>query len=106
MQHLWMNLISNSIKYNKENGKLDISLKKNSEGKIVLTISDTGIGMTEEQMSHIFEKYYQVEKSKTMQGLGLGLTIVNKILNLVNGEIEVTSKLREGSTFTVILFNE
>ena len=106
MQHLWMNLISNSIKYNKENGKIDIHLSQNSEGKIVMTISDSGIGMTEEQISHIFEKYYQVEKSKTMQGLGLGLTIVNRILDLVNGEIEVTSKLGEGSTFTVILTNE
>lgn len=106
MQHLWMNLISNSIKYNKENGRLNISLKKNSKNEIVVTISDTGIGMTEEQILHIFEKYYQVEKSKTMQGLGLGLTIVNKIINLVNGKINVTSKLGEGTTFTVILTDE
>ena len=106
MQHLWMNLISNSIKYNKENGQLNISLSKNSENKIVVTVADTGIGMTEEQLSHIFEKYYQAEKSKTMQGLGLGLTIVNRILNLVNGEIEVTSKVGEGSEFSVILQDE
>ena len=106
IQHLWMNLINNSIKYNKENGKLGISLTKNSDNEIVVTISDTGIGMTEEQISHIFEKYYQAEKSKTMQGLGLGLTIVNRILNLVKGKIEVTSKLGEGSTFTIILTNE
>lgn len=106
MQHLWTNLISNSIKYNKENGKINVSLKKNEEGQIVVTISDTGIGMTEEEISHIFEKYYQVEKSKTIQGLGLGLTIVNRILNLVDGRIEVTSKLGEGSTFTVLLPKE
>ena len=49
---------------------------------------------------------YKVEKSKTMQGLGLGLTIVNRILNLVNGEIKVESKFGEGSSFTVILTNE
>ena len=106
MQHLWINLMSNAIKYNKENGELNISLKRNNDKKIVVTISDSGIGMTEEQLSHIFEKYYQVEKSKTIQGLGLGLTIVNRILNLVNGEIEVTSKLGEGSTFTVTLTNQ
>lgn len=106
MQHLWINLLSNSIKYNKENGKINISLSKNNEGKIVVTISDTGIDMKEEQILHIFEKYYQVEKSKTIQGLGLGLTIVNRILNLVNGEIEVTSKFGEGSEFKVILPNE
>lgn len=103
MQHLWTNLISNSIKYNKENGKLTVTLKENEKGKIVVTISDTGIGMTEEQISHIFEKYYQAEKSKTIQGLGLGLTIVNRILDMINGEIKVTSKIGEGSTFTVIL---
>lgn len=106
MQHLWTNLISNSIKYNKENGKLTVTLKKNDKNEIIVTISDTGIGMTEEQISHIFEKYYQAEKSKTMQGLGLGLTIVNRILNLVSGKIHVTSKLGEGSTFTVILTDE
>lgn len=106
MQHLWMNLISNSIKYNKENGTINIALNKNGSGKTVVIISDTGIGMTGEQISHIFEKYYQAEKSKTMQGLGLGLTIVNKIINLVNGEIEVTSKVGEGSTFKVILMDE
>ena len=98
--------MSNAIKYNKENVELNISLKRNNDKKIVVTISDSGIGMTEEQLSHIFEKYYQVEKSKTIQGLGLGLTIVNRILNLVNGEIEVTSKLGEGSTFTVTLTNQ
>ena len=96
-------LTDSNLSFNADDYFIKISV---DEAKRQITISDTGIGMTEEQMSHIFEKYYQVEKSKTMQGLGLGLTIVNKILNLVNGEIEVTSKLREGSTFTVILFNE
>ena len=105
MQHLWINLITNGIKYNKENGKIFISLKKNKDGKIVVTITDTGIGMSEEEVSHIFEKYYQVEKSKTMQGLGIGLTIVGRILNLVNGTIEVKSKLGEGSSFVVTLSN-
>ena len=61
--------------------------------------------MSEEEVSHIFEKYYQVEKSKTMQGLGIGLTIVGRILNLVNGTIEVKSKLGEGSSFVVTLSN-
>lgn len=106
MQHLWMNLINNSIKYNKENGKIDIILNKDSEENVVVTISDDGIGMTEEQISHIFEKYYQVEKSKATKGLGLGLTIVNRILGLVNGKIDVTSTLDKGSTFTVILPKE
>jgi len=100
--HLWSNLIGNSIKYNKENGKLKISLKQD-ENNIIAKIEDTGIGMTEEQISHIFEKYYQAEKSKTMHGLGLGLTIVSKILSMVNGNIEVESKLGQGSTFTVII---
>lgn len=105
MQHLWINLISNGIKYNKENGKLDISLKKNNNDEIVVKISDTGIGMTEEQLLHIFEKYYQVDKSKGVQGLGLGLTIVSRIVNLINGKIEVSSIIDEGSTFKVTLKN-
>jgi signal transduction histidine kinase len=102
MGHLWTNLISNSIKYNKENGKINVTLKEN-ENQIIATISDTGIGMTEEQISHIFEKYYQVEKSKTMKGLGLGLTIVSRILCLINGDIEVKSELGHGSTFMVTI---
>lgn len=100
--HLWSNLISNSIKYNKENGKLKITLKQD-DNNIIAKIEDTGIGMTEEQISHIFERYYQAEKSKTIHGLGLGLTIVSKILSIINGNIEVESKLGKGSTFTVVI---
>lgn len=103
MSHLWTNLISNSIKYNKENGKLSIILKENADNEIVVVIKDTGIGMTEEQISHIFEKYYQVDKSKTLQGLGLGLTIVGRILEMINGKIEIESKINKGSIFTITI---
>ena len=68
-----------------------------------LSITDNGIGMTEEVQKHIFDKFYQAEGSRSMEGNGLGLTLVKKILSLCDGTIEVTSQPDLGSKFTVKL---
>lgn len=102
MTHLWLNLLSNAIKFTPENGEIKVYLSE-TENDITVSISDSGIGMSEETASHIFEKYYQQEKSHTRQGLGLGLSIVNRITQMIGGNIEVKSALDEGSTFTVTL---
>ena len=104
MQEVWINLINNSIKYTNNNGKIRISLKEIDE-EIIVVIEDTGIGMSEEQMEHIFERYYQVDKSKHGVGLGIGLSIVYRVMELVDGKIEVESELGKGSKFTVRLKN-
>ena len=94
------NIIDNAIVYNKENGKLKIELKKNE-----LTISDTGVGISQEDLEHIFDRFYRVDKarSKESSGTGLGLSIVKHICLLYGYEINVKSRIGEGTVVTIIL---
>lgn len=96
------NLLENGIKYNKPNGKLDIIL---SPEKRTITFKDTGIGISEENLVRIFERFYRVDKARSRQngGTGLGLAIVKHICNYYNFTIEVNSKINEGSEFTIHL---
>ncbi|MBQ4626456.1 MAG: sensor histidine kinase [Clostridia bacterium] len=102
MSRLWLNLIGNAINYTPENGEIKVILKKN-DGKIKVEISDTGVGMTEETLSRIFDQYYQGDTAHSGAGLGLGLPICKRIVELCNGEISVESVPDEGSKFTVTL---
>src|SRR5574344_992594 len=108
MQHLWLNLLTNAIKYTNDGGEISVSLKKDSTQKnvIIATISDNGCGMDEETSAHIFEKYYQGKTIQTGKGLGLGLSIVKRIVDLCGGTILVKSKVDEGTSFTVALPTE
>ena len=94
------NIIDNAIVYNKENGKLKIELKKNE-----LTISDTGVGISQEDLEHIFDRFYRVDKarSKESSGTGLGLSIVKHICLLYGYEINVKSRIGEGTVVKIIL---
>lgn len=103
MEHLWMNLINNAIKYTPDNGNISINLRSYSEN-IMFSVIDSGIGMNEEEIKQVFNKFYQADKSKTTKGLGLGLTIVSRIIQLVEGKIKVESEPNKGSSFTVILY--
>lgn len=102
MSRLWINLIGNAMKYTPENGEIKVALKK-SDGKIKVEISDTGIGMNEETLARIFDQYYQGDTAHSGAGLGLGLPICKRIVELCEGEISVKSIPDEGSTFTVTL---
>ena len=98
---VWTNLISNAFKYT-DKGKIGVTLK--TEGnKAMVSISDTGCGMDEETIKHIFDKFYQGDTSRSSIGNGLGLALVKKVIDLFGGEIEVESTLGEGSIFTVTL---
>lgn len=103
MAHLWMNLISNAIKYTPSFGSVSINLRSYSES-IMFSVIDSGIGMSKEELKQIFDKFYQVDKSKTTKGLGLGLTIVSRIVQLVEGKIKVESEPDKGSSFVVTLY--
>lgn len=102
LSHVWINLITNAISFTGECGKITIKLTEN-ENFVICMISDNGIGMDDETMDRIFEKFYQGDKSHHSGGNGIGLNIVKRIIALADGEIKVESKLGEGSTFTVIL---
>lgn len=103
MSHLWMNLINNAIKYTPDGGSISINLRCYEE-TIMVSVIDTGIGMTQEELGQIFNKFYQVDKSKTMKGLGLGLSIASRIVQLAEGKIKVESEPNKGSIFTVTLY--
>lgn len=105
MEHLWMNLINNAIKYTPEGGNISINLR-NYEETIMFSVIDSGIGMNEEEIKQIFNKFYQADKSKTTKGLGLGLTIVSRIIQLIEGKIKVESEPLKGSSFTVTLYKK
>ncbi|EKD69297.1 MAG: hypothetical protein ACD_47C00181G0002 [uncultured bacterium] len=105
IEQVVINLLSNSIKYNKpEGGKVDVSLKEN-RGSFELMIRDTGIGIPKESCDKIFEKFYRVDSSLTYQvsGTGLGLAIVKHIIDKHNGRITVESTVNAGSKFLVTL---
>jgi signal transduction histidine kinase len=102
MQHVWINLLGNAIKFTPDHGEVSLSLKRRDK-TFVVTVSDTGKGMTTEELAHALEKYYQGGSSSASKGLGLGLAIVKRIVELSGGRIEVSSSLGEGSTFTAYL---
>ena len=102
LSHVWVNLFSNAIKFTKKGGSITCRLTTEGDS-IVCTVSDSGIGMTEETQSRIFEKFYQGDASHSAKGNGIGLNIVYRILTLANGKISVQSEYGKGTTFTVIL---
>lgn len=97
------NLIENAIKYNKKGGKVTITSTVTQDKVVSITIADNGIGMMPEEISHIFEPFYRVDKSRSreMGGSGLGLSIVKKIIDKHNGIIYVNSMPNWGTTFTI-----
>lgn len=102
LSHVWINLFSNAIKFSRKGGNISISLKE-IDGGVEFRISDDGVGMSDEVQSRIFEKFYQGDISHAASGNGIGLNIVQRIVTLAGGYIEVESELNKGSTFTVLL---
>ncbi|MGD0281264.1 MAG: ATP-binding protein [Dissulfurispiraceae bacterium] len=104
LSELFNNLIGNAIKYNVPDGKIYINLVKEQE-TVVTQIRDTGIGIPEEDLAKVFDRFYRVDKSRSREtgGAGLGLSICNEIVKLHNGRIEIKSKVAEGSTVFVFL---
>lgn len=96
------NLVENGIKYNQTGGKLLLSLTRDEDNS-VLRIQDTGVGIPEEALSHIFERFYRVDKarSRSTGGSGLGLSIVRNIVERNHGSITVESELNKGTAFTL-----
>lgn len=104
IKQMLINLIDNAIKYNVKNGTVFVKAGK-SNGKTIISIKDTGIGIPEKHHSRIFERFYRVDKgrSRNMGGTGLGLSIVKHIVNLYCGDIRIISEPGQGTEFIIQL---
>ncbi|MEI8203888.1 MAG: HAMP domain-containing sensor histidine kinase [Bacteroidota bacterium] len=102
LEIIFNNLLSNAVKYNKENGRVDIWVKTINE-KVEITVSDTGIGMAEEDVEKLFVDFFRIKnkQTKNITGSGLGLSIIKKIIDLYQGSIQVSSILEKGSIFVI-----
>ncbi len=101
MQHVWLNLLNNAVKFTPESGRITVSGEV--KDMIEVRITDSGIGMDAETVSKIFDKYYQNDPVSLTKGSGIGLSIVKRIVTLCEGEISVSSWPGTGTTFTVRL---
>ena len=97
---VWNNLFSNAFKFTEKGGTVSLSLTA-TEHHAVIKVKDTGCGMTSEVGAHIFEKFYQGDTSHSVQGNGLGLALVKRVIDIMQGEISVESVVGMGTTFTV-----
>lgn len=99
-----VNLVNNAIKYNRPGGKVTVSAGAENSG-IAITVADTGIGISPQDMEHVFDRFYRVEKSRSREkgGSGLGLAIVKKIVEDHGGQVTVTSQINLGSSFKITL---
>jgi two-component system phosphate regulon sensor histidine kinase PhoR len=100
-----LNLIDNAVKFNRENGEVGVEVARRPEGRVEVSIWDTGIGIPALDLTRIFERFYRVDKARSRQvgGTGLGLSIVKHAIEQMNGTISVESTVGEGSRFTISL---
>ena len=102
MEQVWINLLSNAIKYTNEHGVVTVEVRRTAT-ELQVRFEDTGVGMSQDAISHIFERFYRQDKSRTIEGNGLGLSIVKRIIDLHHYKIDVESQEDVGSVFTVYI---
>ncbi|MER2070662.1 MAG: HAMP domain-containing sensor histidine kinase [Psychrobacillus sp.] len=102
LENVWDNVLTNAIKYNVAEGEISIKVIDGSD-YVRISFQDSGIGMKEEEIDQIFERFYRIDSSRTKEGSGLGLAIVKEIVELHKGKIEVTSNINEGTLFVILL---
>ena len=104
LQQLFGNLVENAIKYNKPQGRVTVTLQR-QRNMVLVKVKDTGIGIPQEHLPRLFERFYRVDSSRSREigGTGLGLSIVKHLAGLYHGDVSVESVVGEGSVFTVRL---
>ncbi len=102
LSQVWINVLNNAIKYSYENGVIEVTVK-NQDKLAVVSIKDNGTGIAQDKIPHIFDKFYQGDKSHSVNGSGLGLSIAKHIVSLHHGKIDVISEVGKGSEFIITL---
>jgi len=100
IRNILINLLSNAIKFSPENKNIILSTR-NSDGKCQIVVQDFGIGIPEEEQKHLFERFFRAKNASNIQGTGLGLNIVAKYVEMLNGSMNFESKLNEGTIFRI-----
>lgn len=101
LTQVWINLIQNAVKFSEKGSAIEITAAVTDRAEV--SITDHGIGMSEETMTRIFDRFYQGDTSRSKEGIGLGLCLVKRIVDMLDGSIRVRSTPGEGSTFRVSL---
>ncbi|WP_262371977.1 cell wall metabolism sensor histidine kinase WalK [Rossellomorea aquimaris] len=104
LEQVWHNLLTNSIKYSNPCGEIKVAVRE-IENNIHVDFSDTGMGIPEKDLPHIFDRFYKVDKARVRsgQGSGLGLAIVKKIIDLHEGQISIKSEVGAGTSIYIVL---
>jgi signal transduction histidine kinase len=102
IQRMLSNLLDNAIKYTPPGGMVDIAVSE-CQSMAVVSVKDTGAGISPQDLPRIFERFYRCDQSRSQAGIGLGLSLASAIARAHGGDITVVSTLNEGSTFTVTL---
>ncbi|MGH9452982.1 MAG: ATP-binding protein [Terriglobia bacterium] len=105
LEQALLNLVDNAVKFNQSGGEVRIESGHTSDNRAFVSVADTGIGISSEHLSRIFERFYRVDQARSREvgGTGLGLSIVKHIVERMGGSVQVESRLGVGSTFTVLL---
>lgn len=105
MELIVNNFVSNAVKYNRDGGKVDVTIGRHDDGMMHISVADTGIGMKPDDVKRLFGEFVRIknEKTRRIEGSGLGLSIVKKLVDMYEGRIEVNSEWEVGTTFHVII---
>ncbi|MER3328595.1 MAG: ATP-binding protein, partial [Candidatus Kapaibacterium sp.] len=103
IDHAISNIISNAVKYSEKGTKVTIKVKEEKEGMLEISIADQGIGIPEEDLDKVFDSFFRSYNTGTIEGTGLGMSIVKKSIESLNGNIKIESKLNVGTKIIIIV---
>jgi signal transduction histidine kinase len=102
VKNILINLVSNGIKFTNENGCINVTSSV-ADNNFIISVEDNGIGISDDDQQHLFERFFRAKNAINIQGTGLGLHIVSKYIELMNGSITMKSKINEGTIFTIYI---